>query len=385
MQEYEPPPGKYVILDSAPSKPLTKEEGETLGTAANSTVHGVRTSHVETNAVQLSSREVLNTPVGPSRPVTERFVCPPEVYTHTIQEADLSAMFHLHRHIVHPGNPHAARDQVIVIDSNDGDSVMIALLGCGDRIDRATSRFNSRVWIKLKGQESTKVAFKKRKTEAAAARKKKAEETGEEEEADPGEDDPIDGRDVYININKLYLMIDQDPDLKAAQFPVGMAVLLHILGGTDFFDDFLGDENAIFYGMGWEACVWDTWCAHKERFANLIMLFYTGPAGYNQPDLCRRPYIDEEAMLTFFHQCYATKYGKAVRNVYDVDRPTADQLREFTRSFGRKCKRKANEEDAKWEKRRLMACKKAMPEDDILRRYIRFGLELNIRMDRWCN
>ena len=69
---------------------------------------------METNTVQMSSREVLNTPMGPSRPVTERFVCPPEIYTHTIQEADLSAFFHLHRHIVHPGNPHAARDQVFL-------------------------------------------------------------------------------------------------------------------------------------------------------------------------------------------------------------------------------------------------------------------------------
>ena len=55
-----------------------------------------------------------------------------------------------------------------------------------------------------------------------------------------------------------------------------MAVLLHILGGTDFFDDFLGDENAIFYGMGWETCVWDTWCAHKVALGD-GSVFTPGP------------------------------------------------------------------------------------------------------------
>lgn len=264
IQEYEPPPGKFLILDSAPTQPLTKEEARVMGSAAYNKVYGVRTGALQNQTPQLSSRDVLNTPVGPTRPVTERFQCPPEAYTHNIPEADLSAFFHLHKHIPHPGAPHTARDQVIVIDSNDGDSIWIALLGSPDRIDKATSRFNSRVWIKLRGQEAARAAAKKRKTKAEEDKKKKVE-AGEDEEGDEdaGGDDPIDGRDIYININKLYLMMDQDPDLKAAQFPVGMAVLLYILGGTDFFDDFLGDENAIFYGMGWEKCVWDTWCAHK--------------------------------------------------------------------------------------------------------------------------
>ena len=297
-----------------------------------------------------------------------------------------------------------------MVDGNDFDYVWVALLASGDRIDRATSRFNSRVWIKLKGQAATREAHKRRKTKAEADRlekgKKKAVDDdgdggGEEEQVDDNNDDPIDGRDIYININKLYLLMDQDPDLSAAQFPVGMAVLLYILGGTDFFDDFLGDDNAIFHGMGWETSVWDTWCAHKvnggivdvcglvssnlwlqERFANLIMLFYTGPAGYNQPDLCRRPYIDEEAMLTFFHQCYATKYGKAVRDMYDVEQVTTAQLREYTRHFTNKCKRKPNEDEKKWQARWLQARKKAMPEDPILRRYARLAL---LNWTYWLN
>jgi len=87
-------------------------------------------------------------------------------------------------------------------------------------------------------------------------------------------------------------------------------------------------------------------------------------------------------MLTFFHQCYATKYGKAVRDVYDVERVSTAQLREFTRGFAHKCKRKANEADDKWERRRLMAAKKAMPEDAILRRYCRLAL---LNWTYWLN
>jgi hypothetical protein len=157
-----------------------------------------------------------------------------------------------------------------------------------------------------------------------------------------------------------------------------MAVLLYILGGTDFFDDFLGDDYAIFHGMGWEKCVWDTWCAHKERFANLVMVFYTGPAGYNQPEVCRRPYIDEEAMITFFHQCYATKYGAAVRRLYDEDKVTIAHLRDYTESFARACKPKTSEAPDKWEKRLGQARKKAMPPDPVLQRYVRLAL-LNFR------
>jgi hypothetical protein len=60
------------------------------------------------------------------------------------------------------------------------------------------------VWIKLRGQEASRAAHKKRKTEAE----------GNEDATAALKDDPIDGRDIYININKLYLLMDQDPDLK---------------------------------------------------------------------------------------------------------------------------------------------------------------------------
>jgi hypothetical protein len=44
----------------------------------------------------------------------------------------------------------------------------------------------------------------------------------------------------------------------------------------------------------------------------MVLLFYSGPLTYNQPELLRQPFFDEEAILTFFYQCYAAKYGKEV-------------------------------------------------------------------------
>ena len=270
-----------------------------------------------------------------------------------------------------------------MVDSNDGDYIWIALLQSPDRIDPETSKFNSRVWVKLRGQEASRTAHKKRKT-AAEAKKQKANDEGDEaaaEDADAEMSDPIDGRDVYININRLYILMGEDPDLKYAQFPQGMAVLLYILGGTDFFDD-LDEQTAIFHGMGWEKCVWETWCTHKERFANLIMVFYTGPAGYNQPEICRRPYVDEEAMITFFQQCYATKYGVQVRKLYDTGKMTIAQLQEFTQSFARKCKPKPGEEPTKYQGRLNQALKKAMPPTPVLQRYVRLAL---LNFSYWLN
>ena len=101
------------------------------------------------------------------------------------------------------------------MDGGDGDYIWIALLQSPDRIDPETGKFNSRVWVKLKGKESTRQAYKKRRT-AADAKVAKANDEGDEEAAAAAEaskDDPIDGRDVYININKLYLLMDADEDL----------------------------------------------------------------------------------------------------------------------------------------------------------------------------
>jgi len=379
MEIYEPPAGKYIVLDGAPCQPLTKEEFEQMGDTAFQRVYGAETAAAA--GTQMSNYDALNTPMAVP-PVTTRYECPPERYKHNIQEADLSAFFHITKHLPYRGNPPGLpADPVIVVDTNDGDYIWIALLQTPDRIDRESGKFNSRVWVKLKGQEASKAASKKRKT-AAADKKQKALEKGDEDAAAAADavlNDPIDGRDVYININMLYKMMSEDPDLQYAQFPQGTAVLLYILGGTDFFDD-LDDETALFHGMDWENFVWDTWCTHKKRFANLIMVFYTGPAEEGQPEVCRRPYVDEEALITFFQECYAVKYGKTVRKLYDAGKVTIPQLLEYTQSFASNCKAKDGEEPEKYRKRLNQARKKAMPETAVMQRYVRLAL-LNFRLE----
>jgi len=181
--------------------------------------------------------------------------------------------------------------------------------------------------------------------------------------------DPIDGRDVYININMLYIAIKNHPALSKAQNPALMYVTLQILNGTDFFGDFSGDNYALFFDMGWEKCVWDTWCRYADRFSHMIMMFYSGETTFNQPELLRRVYVDEDAFVNFFYQCYATKYGNAIRannpvseEEYDAGktkvRITPKRLEEHTASFMNKIERKPGEEDAKWEARFKKAKKK---------------------------
>jgi len=203
--------------------------------------------------------------------------------------------------------------------------------------------------------------------------------------------------------------------LRVAQFPQGMAVLLFILGGTDFFDDFQGDEHSLFYDMGWKKCIWDVWCKHKKLYPNLIMVFYDGPARYNQPEMCRRPYMDEDGLIAFFEECYRAKYAKAVTNEDpDIETPTVDQIRAYTQSLVNKVKSaeefeaekrakvvRANkkkgiavtdfpaptaEEQQKAEhnylKRWMAAKKKAMPPRPVLQRYARLAL---LNFTYWLN
>lgn len=371
MEVYEPPVGKCVVLDGACNRVLTKDDYEHTKDAAFSAVYMTRTlpGNPEQPVQMMSSREILNTPM-PSGPHVMRVMCPPQDYTHNINEGDLSAFFHVNKHIRHADSPpDVAPDQIILIDSNDGDTVMIALLHARDRIDPRTFKFNSRVWVLLRGSARNREAYLKKKDAALKAGK-------------AWEDSVIDGRDVYININMLYILIDRDADLQKAHYPQGMFVLLHILGGTDFFGDFTGDEYALFYNMNWEKHVWDTWCKHAERFSHMLMLFYTGASTFGQPNLLRRPFIDEEAMLTFFYQCYSAKYGKEIKSIHDVDKVTTKMLEEYTQHFQKNCVRKDKEPDDKWERRFKMAKKKRVPPQAILIRYVRLAL-LNVTY--WIN
>ncbi len=366
MEVLVPNEGQFVILDGAPVRPLTKESYETIPDAFDQ-VFFTHMMPKQSQPQMMSNREILNTPM-PSRPRLIRGVEP--TYRHNIMEADLSAFYYVNKQLTterEPGNP----PPDILIDSNDGDSVLIALLQARDRISPQTGKFRQRLWIMLKGQKRTRDAY--------AKRKKKALDGGK-----VWEEDPIDGRDVYININKLFILMTRDRDLRKAQNPVLMAVVLFIFSGTDFFDNYHEDDFALFFGMGgkgWEKYIFNTWCRHAERFSHMIMMFYAGTALQGQPDLIRTPHIDEDAILMFIYQCYAARYGTQVRK-NNNGQCTINLLRQHCECFRLNCVKRIGEDEDSWKKRYLQAKKKRIPPQFGLRRYIRLML-LNVKY--WNN
>lgn len=366
MEMYDPNEGQWLIIDGAPAQQMSKGDFESTPDAFDH-VYFTHKAPKEHSAPVMSSRDILNTPM-PGAPRIVRGVEP--AYSHNIMEADMSAFYYVNKQLTAQRAP-GQRPPDILIDSNDGDSVLIALLHARDRINPQDGKFRQRLWVKLKGQRRTREAY--------AARKKKAIDAGKE-----WTEDPIDGRDVYININKLYHLIDRDKDLVKAQNPVLTCVALFIFGGTDFFDGYHEDDHALFFNMGgkgWEKYIFNTWCKHADRFSHMIMLFYAGESLHGQPDTIRTPHIDENAILMFIYQCYAARYGAAVRKV-NKGKCTINMLRGFCESFRTNLVKKEGEEDDKWNRRYLMAKKKRIPPQYVLRRYVRLML-LNVRY--WIN
>lgn len=410
--EVNVPPGKRIIIDGAPSSKIHVRD---FDERHFSTVYQNATEKLHGNpaAPIMSSREILATPTvcAPTMRVIKGAL-DPAVYTHNIAEADLSVFFHINKHIPHANNPHCPPGETFMIDANDGDLLMNALLHSRDRIDPVTNRFNSRVWVFLPGDSRSVESHKRRaeeerkkivtcETELKAlddntdqksktvplSQKEYAKQRNailkrkEKAEADLKEilEDPVDGRDVYVNINKLYLLIDKHPQLSKAQYPQGMAVLLYVMSGSDFFDNFHGDEWGLFVNMNWEKHVWDTWCRHADRFRYMLLVTYYGPASYGQPELIRHPFIDEECMINFMYQCYGAKYGDTIRKSNPVaaapgGKITVKMLEDYTRSFVNNCKRKANEADDAYEKRLKLAKRKRLPDRHVLCRYVRLAV-----------
>lgn len=378
IQTYVPPPGRRVILDGVPDHMISKAEYDEPGNGPNllkrvycNRMMSDREMAQEGRNVQIMQANASEGQIMATaqyvKPLHMRGVLLGKEYEHECTEGDLSIFVYVNRHFFHPGN--RVQNDNILLDTNDGDTLMIALLHSRDRIDPATSKFVNRLWVKLRGQSDNRRKYLEKK---AAAEKKGVKWV----------DDVIDGRDIYVNVNRLYIEMDRDPDLCKAQYPVLTAVMLYVLSGTDFFDDYAGDNYALFYFMNWEKCVWDTWCKHAERFSHMIMMFYAQETTFNNPEMLRNVYINEAAFITFIYQCYGTKYAKKVKEAF-ADREdenghpvrvTPALLEEYTAKFAAECKRKPKELDEKFNARYKMAVKKKCPPRGILVRYIRLAL-----------
>ena len=374
IEIFEPKAGMGIVLDGPPDRPIRKADYDAPGAGPELFK---RTYYNRT----LTPDQMINGgfTMGPDKKLTRlQGVAEDETLKHECTEGDLSAFVHLNHTFSHAGMPHNANREVL-LDTGDGDTLMIALLHSRERINPVTGKFLNRVWVRMRGNHASLESSKKKKAAHEAAQTKKAAEAaerGEPYEEEAYIPDVIDGRDIYVNVNILYKEISEDPELRLAQYPVLTAVYLYILSGTNFFDDFAGEQYAIFHFVNWEKYIWGTWCKYAARFSAMIMGFYTGPLTFNQPWLLRRIYVNEAAVLTFYYQCYAEAHLKGIHSAYGPGtRITPEVIEEYTGGFAKKAaaSRKKGEEEEKFQKRVLAAARKKIPPRNILVRYSRLA------------
>lgn len=191
----------------------------------------------------------------------------PEIYEweaakNDIGEGDLAMFYYDHFFKDH--------DQIICI--NDGDAIPIALLYAHERKDGRSWRNDQ--WLKLKRRKANDIFVDKKPYE-------------------------------YVNVNKLYDAIYNDPQFKEAgvQNPVATLVFMIVLGKTDFV------KNQ-FFQLGVKNVLWKTLLSKLKMFSHMIQLSTAVTPDTRVP---RRVVIDEYAFSCFLGYCYTQKHGNATR------------------------------------------------------------------------
>lgn len=108
----------------------------------------------------------------------------------------------------------------------------------------------------------------------------------------------------YVDLNMLYILICDDINFKAAgvQTPIGTMAFLIIMGGSDFFHDYMKD-------LGAEKVIWATFFKCLKLFSHMIQI----PQGVTPSTRTPRPVIlDEELFRLFVLYCYIEKYGDSI-------------------------------------------------------------------------
>jgi hypothetical protein len=128
----------------------------------------------------------------------------------------------------------------------------------------------------------------------------------------------------YIDLNKLYELINEYDPMKAAsvQNPVATMVFLLIMAGSDFFKDFL-------MGMGSQTVIWKVFFANIAHFTHMVQLSH-GLVGHTRTK--RVLIVDEDAFIQFIYLCYLEKYEKAELKKRKVSKLTFKQLKERTQT-----------------------------------------------------
>jgi hypothetical protein len=214
---------------------------------------------------------------------------------------------------------HWFQQQNILLCINDGDIFSIGLLYARDRFIQVSPEgryhFRNRHVIMLKYIETDK----KRKAREAKGLYIK-----------PG---PF----QFIDLNLLYEKVDTMKQLQPMQTRIGTFVFLLILGGTDFFVDFLK-------GMSAHKVIWKVFFENAPVFSHLVQC----PEGVPMSTRDQRIVVlDEDAFRRFIIFCHLEKYEDNIVGRREDHSVTFEELRQrtLTTAKGQKRLKKDGSED----------------------------------------
>jgi hypothetical protein len=108
-------------------------------------------------------------------------------------------------------------------------------------------------------------------------------------------------RELFINVNELFVRIMGDPRLKSTQNPVLFYVMAIVLSGTDFFGH-VNSSGSFIPGIGVEKKIWPVLFARANtEYSHMIQ---SSMAPVPDPNRWRDVVIDEDVFVDFCKTCY---------------------------------------------------------------------------------
>ncbi len=201
---------------------------------------------------------------------------------------------------------------------DDGDALPIALLHSFDRLFHG--QFHRNMWICKPRKGGSKRELLRRKRHKKLPIKWTPQEKADEQEmldimektGKTWETLELERpKQIYINVNKIFAKIMEDPRLMGVvQNPVAFVVGAIVLTGTDYF------STPFLHGLGAQQKIWPVLFRNAKRFAHLVQMALDAPP---DPLAWRDVVVDEERFVEFCELCY-------IENTKNCD--TIDQVKE---------------------------------------------------------
>lgn len=216
------------------------------------------------------------------------------------------------------------RDSPFLVYMNDGDALPILLMHSYDRLVNGV--FTQEMWL-CKPRRGASGMEKRRRKRAQKQREKWTAEDEEDERKLQRKIDAYGGTKTwaqieqqrpkrkFININKLYTDIMNDPELSGiVQNPVTFYVCAIIMSGTDFFPK----NRSFLPGIGIEKKVWPTLFSRAAEFSHM---FQSSLAVPSNPLVSRDIVVDTDAFVRFCELCYTLHASvRSNKNLMSVSR-----------------------------------------------------------------